>query len=166
MPCRAHLLIAAILLPLGLGGRGSAEAAPPESAATTAAAEAGDAAFFEGRVAPILRVKCGKCHGPETRKAELDLTSAAGIRRGSESGEIVAAGSPDDSLLYQMVHEGAMPPDGEEPLTAGELETLRVWLAAGAALPAADAPVPRVTQHDVVPVLLLRCTVCHGARKQ
>ncbi len=25
---------------------------------------------------------------------------------------------------------------------------------------------PAVTQHDVVPVLLLRCTVCHGARKQ
>ena len=25
---------------------------------------------------------------------------------------------------------------------------------------------PELTQHDIVPILLLRCTVCHGARKQ
>ena len=25
---------------------------------------------------------------------------------------------------------------------------------------------PEVTQHDIVPILLLRCTVCHSARKQ
>jgi hypothetical protein len=34
-------------------------------------------------------------------------------------------------------------------------------------LGAEPAPIkPEVTQHNIVPILLLRCTVCHGARKQ
>ena len=36
----------------------------------------------------------------------------------------------------------------------------------GGALLGATAVPPDVTQHDIVPILLLRCAVCHGARKQ
>src|SRR5262245_36744750 len=46
---------------------------------------------------------------------------------------------------------------------------LALWLAAAGpvALGEAAAPAkPEVTQHDIVPLLLLRCTVCHGARAQ
>ena len=40
-------------------------------------------------------------------------------------------------------------------------------MLAGSARARADAPTnPEVTQHDVLPILLLRCTVCHGTRKQ
>jgi len=31
---------------------------------------------------------------------------------------------------------------------------------------ASDSHSPAVTQHDILPILLLRCTVCHGPRKQ
>ncbi len=36
----------------------------------------------------------------------------------------------------------------------------------GTALLAASPTPPEITQHDIVPILLHRCTVCHGPRKQ
>ena len=163
MPCRASRLPLAIILLLLAGGSAQPTTAQPATAPPVGAANAD---FFDAHVAPLLQAKCGKCHGEETRKAELDLTSAAGIRRGSESGEIVAAGEPGESLLFQMADGGGMPPEGEPQLTPEELETLRGWLADGAAMPADNQPAHGVTQHDAIPVLLLRCTVCHGARRQ
>ena len=42
--------------------------------------------------------------------------------KGSESGEIVVRGKPDDSLLYEMVHDGLMPPEeAKKKLTKADL---------------------------------------------
>ncbi len=46
------------------------------------------------------------------------------------------------------------------------LFALLMAAAGGVSLGDEPAPIkPEVTQHDIVPILLLRCTVCHGARK-
>jgi hypothetical protein len=46
------------------------------------------------------------------------------------------------------------------------LFALLLAAAGGVSLGDEPAPIkPEVTQHDIVPILLLRCTVCHGARK-
>src|SRR5205085_5134793 len=72
--------------------------------------------------------------------------------------------------LYEKVHEGAMPPGKKDRLAKAEVEAIRRWIAAGArpgaggggkAL-AGAAP----SQHDVLPILLRRCTACHGRHRQ
>jgi len=98
----------------------------------------------------------------------LDLSSLSGLVQGSESGSILTPGSPDESLLYEMMHSGLMPPDEKQMPTAGEIATVRRWIEAGAkaAREEALAGEGELTQHDVTPILQLRCTVCHGSQRQ
>jgi hypothetical protein len=87
---------------------------------------------FETEVRPILKAHCFHCHGEEEKpKAALDLRLARLIFAGGESGPAVVAGKPDESLLYQRLHAGEMPP-GKKKLSAQELATVRRWIAQGA----------------------------------
>lgn len=122
---------------------------------------------FEGDVRPLLKAKCWSCHGEQTRKAELALHTPEGIRKGSESGPVIVPGDAEKSLLFEMVRDGSMPPGQKNPLTKEEVETLRRWIDGGARLgDVSRRDTPGVSQHDVVPILLLRCTACHGRQRQ
>lgn len=129
------------------------------------AEESDSAPVFETDVQPVLARRCGKCHSDKVQKGGLDLSAMAAIRRGGESGEPAVMESPDDSLLWIMIDGGAMPPEGQTPLTTDEQELIKRWIAGGSQSqqPAADRV---VTQHDVLPIVLLRCTTCHGPRLQ
>lgn len=130
----------------------SEEAAPPE---------------YSTDVEPILAAKCIQCHGKEVQKAALDLSTPAGIRRGGESGPIIDFHEPEESVLFEYVREGYMPPEDEEQLSEAEIVTICRWIARGAHMegPLALAE-DRLNQHDVLPILRLRCVTCHGARTQ
>lgn len=120
---------------------------------------------FEADVLPVLASKCGRCHGKKLRKGDLDLSSIEGLRRGGESGEPSIAKSVDESLLWIMIDGGDMPPEGEPPMTAKETALIHRWISAGS--PALSVPREedkQLTQHDVLPIVLLRCTTCHGPR--
>lgn len=132
---------------------------------------AADDPTFEKDIAPILKAHCAGCHNPQARKAELDLTSPQALFKGGESGPSLTPGKLAESLLWEMVHDGAMPPEDEEPLSKQQVETIRLWIEAGT--PFADKTDPavllagaEVNQHDIQPIMLLRCTACHGIRKQ
>jgi mono/diheme cytochrome c family protein len=114
----------------------------------------------------LLQAKCAKCHGEMVRKADLDLTTSAGLIKGGESGKAVVPGKPDESLLFEKVHTGAMPPKKDERLSEADVDLIRRWIAAGAVIPAAEPKAESLTQHDVLPILLRRCTVCHGRHRQ
>ena len=122
--------------------------------------------LFESDVLPIFRAKCTKCHNARARKAELDLSSLGGVMKGSESGDTIEKSKPDESLLFQMIDEGDMPPKGNRPLTAREKEVIRQWIAGGARSARPNSGGVSVTQHDIIPIMNLRCTVCHGLRRQ
>ena len=122
---------------------------------------------FESAVKPILAKKCGKCHGAKARKGDLDLSTMSGLRRGGESGEPAVAESLDESLLWIMIDGGDMPPEGQPPLTDVEREVVQKWIAGGAHSESAPEAAPKkLTQHDVLPIVLLRCTTCHGPQRQ
>jgi len=126
-----------------------------------------DAPVFEKDIQPVLANKCGKCHGGKVRKGGLTLSSMEGIRRGGESDEAVVGKSLKDSLLWKMIDEGEMPPEGKTPLSKKEVTLIRRWIESGAPSEKASAPfVKAITQHDVLPIVLLRCTACHGPQKQ
>ncbi|HEV3005746.1 MAG TPA: DUF1549 domain-containing protein, partial [Pirellulales bacterium] len=116
---------------------------------------------------PIFEAKCFRCHGGDARKGELDLSRLPALLKGGESGEVVIAGKPDESPLVELVREGAMPPDKKNPLSEGEIETVRRWIAEGLPLEVAEAEISNhLTEDEIVPLMLLRCAACHGARKQ
>jgi hypothetical protein len=122
---------------------------------------------FEGNVLPILQANCIPCHGATVRMKELDLSSLRGLMKGSESGAVVAAGAPQESRLYEMVQKGQMPKGGK-PLPPEQIAVIRKWIEAGLpsrsqSVESADAP---VTEDDVLPILFLRCTPCHGKQRQ
>ena len=122
---------------------------------------------FESQVRPILEANCLQCHGPKLRTKDLNLSTYESLMRGSESGPVVVPGKPAESRLYKMVHEGLMPV-GKARLSEKEVGAIRAWIEAGASSShaAEKAETAEITQHDIIPVMLLRCTVCHGLRRQ
>ncbi|MFO0903357.1 MAG: PSD1 and planctomycete cytochrome C domain-containing protein [Pirellulales bacterium] len=121
---------------------------------------------FERDVKPLLERYCSHCHGERNHKAELSVVSLAGLRKGGESGPVLAAGKPAESPLFELVSTGHMPPAGEKRPTAAEVETLRRWIEQGyrSEDPANDAE--KIAFHEVLPILLLRCASCHGRQTQ
>ncbi len=109
---------------------------------------------------PLLEAKCVRCHGEKSHKAELDLSSPAGISKGGETGVVIVPGKPDKSLLFEKVHKGEMPPAKKDPLSVAEVELIRRWISDGANLGTVEQA---VNQHDVLPIVLRHCTACHGA---
>jgi hypothetical protein len=125
-----------------------------------------DAPSFDHVIGPLFQSKCARCHGEKVQKAELALHTAEGIRKGGESGPVIVPGNSSESLLYEKIHQQEMPPDDENPLTFAEVESIRRWIDGGASFGESSTDNADITQHDVIPILLLRCTVCHGRQKQ
>ncbi len=118
---------------------------------------------FEKDVLPVLKARCLKCHSQKVRKAGLDLSSMASVRKGGESGSAIDADAIEESLLWVMVDGGDMPPGGSPPLTAKERDIIHRWLVGGTL--SSSASEQMITQHDVLPYLFTRCVVCHGGRR-
>jgi len=70
---------------------------------------------FQDDIRPVFQTKCWRCHDVKTHKAELNLTTLAGVLKGGESGRVIVPGKPDESLLYEKVHGGTMPPGKNRP---------------------------------------------------
>lgn len=127
-----------------------------------AVAESSPDDLLWSEVETVFAAKCVRCHGGESQKAELDLRSSDSILRGSESGAVIDAEHPDESLLLEYITEGLMPPEDEPPLTATEIHLLQRWVQQTAVHSAQQSEEQQLTQHDVLPILLLRCAACHG----
>ncbi len=122
---------------------------------------------FDREIRPLFEAKCTRCHGAKVRRADLDLRTHASVLKGGESGPAVVPGKPDKSPLYEKAHSGAMPPRKKDRLREGEVETIRHWIASGARPgPAESVKSEVLTQHDVLPILLRHCTVCHGLHRK
>ena len=125
-------------------------------------------ARFDSDVAPIFKSNCVACHGSSVKMKELNLSTEEAALKGSDSGPVITPGDPDESILYKKVQSGAMPM-GKPHLSDKDVETIRLWIkgdgsgASKAALKADNTP---ISQQDIIPILLTRCTVCHGLRKQ
>jgi len=102
-----------------------------------------DDEHFERHVRPLLVERCHGCHAGTEAKGGLRLDSPESASKGGESGAVIVAGKPEESLLLQAVrHENglAMPPDGR--LTAAQIEALSQWVRDGAVWPGRAAGVP------------------------
>ena len=97
----------------------------------TASADDGRA-LFRRQVRALLTDACMSCHDGATRKGRLDLSRRDLAIVGGESGAAIEPGHPEASLLIERVASGEMPPKGDK-LTAEQVESLKAWIADGAA---------------------------------
>lgn len=104
-------------------------------------ASAGNDAFFEKRIRPLLVEHCLECHGPDKQKGSLRLDHQAGWKTGGDSGPAILPGRAEESLLWRAVNyedrDLKMPP--KKRLSDAELADLRQWIASGAHDPRLEA---------------------------
>jgi hypothetical protein len=93
--------------------------------------------FFEKRIRPVLVEQCYECHsaGAKKLKGAFRLDSAAGMRKGGESGKAaVVPGDVENSLLIRAIRYSdadlQMPP--KKQLSAGVVKDFEQWVRMGA----------------------------------
>lgn len=111
-------------------------------AALTAAAQATlhaqglqpQAIEFTRDIQPILDKHCTSCHQPASKQSDLDLTTYAAFQAGGKRGPAFVAGSPEQSLVIQLITASLKPsmPMGQPPLDASDISVIREWISSGA----------------------------------
>ena len=139
------------------------------AAVGSGAPTAGDAPIFEQDVQPILAAYCLTCHGKSSPEQGVDLRTARTVLRGGFNGPVVKRGSADESLLYQKLSQGKMPPKAfKSQVPEADVETIRHWIEAGARTEQDDHLPEQARlqiarfEHEIQPLLNERCVVCHG----
>lgn len=107
---------------------------------------------FERDVRPIFKAHCFVCHGEAgQREGNLDLRLKRLALAGGDSGAALVPGKAAESLLYQRIRDGEMPP-GKKKLSSAEIAKVQQWIAAGAttlrAEPAEIGPQLLITEED------------------
>lgn len=87
--------------------------------------------LFETQIAPLLAQNCLDCHDSATKKGRLDLSRKVAAFQGGESGKVIVPGKASESLLWDQIESGDMPPKGAG-LTALQKKSLKDWIDSGA----------------------------------
>ena len=88
---------------------------------------------FEKDIRPIFKAYCFHCHGEEKElSGALDLRLKRLILKGGDSGDAISPGKHADSLLFQYVESGDMPPDEKLRLKPEEVAVIARWIDQGA----------------------------------
>ncbi len=88
---------------------------------------------FDDNVKSILRQRCASCHGPDSKKGDLDITNFTNLMQGGSSGSVIEPGDSDGSYLFNLVtheDEPVMPPGGKIP--DAEIALIKKWIDGGA----------------------------------
>ena len=84
---------------------------------------------YSSEIQPILTTNCTGCHGG-SHGTGLDLRTYTSLMAGSNNGAVIVASDHSNSLLWQKVSSGAMPPSGN--LTADQITLISTWIDEGA----------------------------------
>jgi hypothetical protein len=87
-------------------------------------------ADFDSVVAPVLAEHCLECHGQIDPQGGLDLSRVESTMQGGDSGVVVTRKNSADSLLWQRIRDGEMPP--KHPLSDYDKQIIRDWIDSGA----------------------------------
>jgi hypothetical protein len=94
---------------------------------------------FKEDILPLLKWRCASCHeagGTGYEKSGLDLTSYAGVMKGTKFGPMVIPRQPESSNLMLLLDWRASPalrmPHGKKQLSSCDRNTIRAWIRQGA----------------------------------
>ncbi|HUQ92141.1 MAG TPA: DUF1553 domain-containing protein [Bryobacteraceae bacterium] len=114
-------------------------------------------ARFERDVAPLLKARCVQCHGDTKPAAGLNLTSSAGLQKGSGNGPVIVEGFSERSLLIRRVSNHTMPPPGTgKVLSEPEIRLIKEWIDRGnfsehVAVDSAERPLTALESPPITP---------------
>jgi hypothetical protein len=143
---RAHLMAALpLLFTLAVAGCGSGRTIST-SASTPGTSPGATALSLDRDLQPLLTARCALsgCHAGSSPQEGMDLSAGEAWRHlvnvGSEEipGEMrVKPGDPDHSVLFEKISQdqpraGTRMPQGAQPLSAEEIEQIRLWILGGA----------------------------------
>lgn len=113
------------------------------------AAAAAEPIDYAKQIEPIFLAHCAKCHGEAKAQAKLRLNTSAGVQEKlAADPELIVAGKPDESELYQrLVLPADSPqrmPKGADPLPEADVKLIAEWITQGAVFAVATAATPAV----------------------
>jgi len=122
----------------GLTLAGASALLPVRQACAQAATARGQISYSED-IVPIFKGWCVECHQPGGQGYEashVDLTSYAGLMKGTKFGPVVLPGQPDASTLIALVYgrtsEKIRMPFGHKPLPDCLRSNIWTWIFQGA----------------------------------
>jgi hypothetical protein len=104
---------------------------------------------YEKDIKPILETACFRCHGPESPKSRLNLTTQETALKGGRRGvDIVPKQSAQSPLVHYIsgvIEELHMPPGNAKALTPDEVGLIRAWIDQGPLWGKSEPPGPPMT---------------------
>jgi hypothetical protein len=90
--------------------------------------------LFRKHVRQLLMERCLKCHGGEKTRADLDLTTRAGLLKGGDNGPAIVPYSAKTSRLYKLISHLEDPhmPAKEAKLPEAQIAQVAAWIDLGA----------------------------------
>jgi hypothetical protein len=122
------IAVAAASFSTGAAARSTAKSAEPDGPP-----EPAEPPSFARDVMPTLGRYCESCHGMRQQHGGLRLDNYDNLMRGGDSGPVVIARAPEDSLLLAKIEHRdrpTMPPRKSLPRAA--IARIRAWIVAGA----------------------------------
>ena len=83
---------------------------------------------YSTQIQPIFNSSCTNCHGVS---GGLNLTTYDNVMNGGNSGDVVIPYDYENSLLWQYVDSGEMPPSATD-LTQAQIDLIAQWIDEGA----------------------------------
>ncbi len=128
-----HLTISGLaFLSIGVIAAGGMLTAAPVCAAD-------EQVSFKEDILPLLKWRCAGCHegsGEGIQKSGLDLSSYAGLMKGTKFGRMVIPGDADSSNLMRLLDWNVSPeirmPHGKKQLSSCDRNSIRNWIRQGA----------------------------------
>jgi len=100
---------------------------------------------YASEIQTIFNSSCTNCHQYGSQNG-LNLTAYSGVMNGGSSGAAVVAGDHANSLLWQRVEDGSMPPSGN--LSSSQINLIAQWIDEGALeVPVLDGETPFISEY-------------------
>jgi len=93
---------------------------------------------YSSEIQPIFNSRCTNCHSGSDAEEDLSLTSYNNVMNGGDSGDVIIPYDHANSLLWQYINSGFMPP-GTNDLTDSQVDLIAEWINEGA-LPEPNEP--------------------------
>jgi hypothetical protein len=94
---------------------------------------------YTTQIQTIFNANCTSCHMYGNASGGLTLTSYSGVMANSNSGASVVPDDHANSLLWQRVNNGEMPPGNNPDLSSDEINLIAQWIDEGALEVASDS---------------------------
>ena len=82
---------------------------------------------YQTEIQVIFDSNCTSCHG---NSGGLDLTSYSSLMAGGNSGTVIVPNDHQNSILWQQISLGSMPPNGS--LESSKIDLIKKWIDEGA----------------------------------